>query len=156
MSNVPIAKRNDHLRRATVAQHADALPAEVDVVSPAGRMEHLSLERLDTLQLWDAGHDQHADGRHDGRRVRELLLLARSAHVARLDTPHIRVCIPLGPVDGRVKAAVGAEAVFVEDAVHIVQNFGLRAVPAIPVRFWVRGEGVVVDGNVGATSLDEV
>ena len=121
---------------------------------PAGRMEYLALKRLDTLQHRKAGHDQHADGRHEGRRVKELLLLARSAHVARLDTPQIRICVPLGPVDGRVKAAVGAQAMLVDDALHIVQNFGLRAVPAIPVWFGVCGEGVEVDGNVGATSLD--
>jgi hypothetical protein len=116
---------NDHLRGAAVAQHADALSAKVDVVPPARRMEHLALERLDPLQLWNSRHDQHVDGQHEGRRVKKLLLLARRAHVTRLDTPQIRVCIPFGLVDGRVKAAVVAQAVLVDDAMHIVQNFGV-------------------------------
>lgn len=79
--------------------------------------------------------------------------LART-HVARLNAPHICICIPLGLVDRGVKPAVGAQAVLVDDTVHIFQNFGLRGDRPIPVRFRVRGEGVKVDWDVGAASLE--
>jgi hypothetical protein len=151
-SNFQRMGEDDSLRGAAVAQHADALSTEVDVMPPARRMENLALERPDALQLWDSRHDQHADGRHEGRRMRQPFL-ART-HVARLNTPHIRICIPLGLVDRRVKPTVGAQAVLVDDAVHIFQNFRLRGDRSIPVRFRVCGEGVEVDWDVGAASLE--
>lgn len=142
------------LRGTAIAQYTNPLSAEVDVVPPARRMENLALERLYPLQVRKSRHVQHADGRHEGGRVRELRL-AR-AHVARLDAPQIRIRVPLGLVDGRVEAAVGTQAVLVDDAVHVFQNFGLRGKRVVPVRFWVCREGVEVDGDVRATSLDEV
>lgn len=81
------------------------------------------------------------------------LFIART-HIARLNTPHIRICIPLSLVDRCVKPAVGAQAMLVDDTVHIFQNFRLRGDRSIPVRFRVCGEGVEVDGDVGAASLD--
>ena len=82
------------------------------------------------------------------------LFLART-HVARLNTPPICICIPLCLVDRCVKPAVGAQAVLVDNTMHIFQNFRLRGERSIPVRFWVSGEGVEVDWDVGAASLDQ-
>ena len=134
------------LRRTAVTQHTDTLSVEVDVVPPERRMERLSLERLDSLQLWEARHDQHPNCRHECRRTRQLLLSC--THVARLDAPHVRVCIPLGLVDRRMEAAVRAQAVFVRHLLHILQDLGLKAVRAFPIGFGVRGERVEVDGDI--------
>lgn len=81
------------------------------------------------------------------------LFLART-HVVCLNTPEIRIWIPLGLVDRCVKLTMGAQAILVDDTVHIFQNFWLRGVESIPVRFRVRGEGVEVDWDVGSASLD--
>src|SRR5260221_3636549 len=116
---------NDCLRRAAVAQHADTLSAEVDVMSPAGRMKHLSLEQLDSLYVGEARCDKHADSRHEGSRIRELLL-ART-HVARLNAPHVRICVPLCFVHGGMETAVGTQVVLVDHAMHVLQNFWLSA-----------------------------
>ena len=62
VSNFERIGKNDSLRGAAVAQHADALSMEVYVVPPARGMENLALERLDALQLWDSRHNQYADG----------------------------------------------------------------------------------------------
>ena len=78
------------------------------------------------------------------------LFLART-HVARLNTPHIRICIPLGLVDRRVKPTVGAQAVLVDDTVHIFQNFRLRWRPFDPSPvsgLWRRSRG----GELGRRS----
>ena len=83
------------------------------------------------------------------------LRLAR-AHVARLDAPQIRIRVPLGLVDGCMEAAVGTQAVLVDDAMHIFQNFGLPGERVVPVWFGVRGEGVEVDGYIRTTSLDRM
>ena len=93
------------LRRAAVAQHGDTLSVEVDFVSPAGRMKHLTLERLYPLQVREARYVKRADGRYEDRRLGELLL-AR-AHVACLDAPHVRSSVPFCLVNGRVEPAVG-------------------------------------------------
>lgn len=79
------------------------------------------------------------------------LFLART-HVARLNTPHIRICIPFGLVDRCVKPTVGAQAVLVDDTVHIFQNFWLCGDRLIPVRFRVCGQRVEVNWDVGAAS----
>ena len=79
---------------------------QIDIVIPARRMEHLALERLDSLQLRDARYDQYADGRHEGRRVSHLLLAG--AHVAYLNAPYFCSRIPFSLVDRRMKTAVFA------------------------------------------------
>ena len=60
-------------------------------------MEYLTLERLDSLQLWEAGNDQHADCRHECRRASYLLLAG--AYIADLNAPHVRICIPFSLVN---------------------------------------------------------
>lgn len=144
---------DNSLRRAAVAQHADTLSVEVDIVSPAGRMKHLTLERLYSLQVREARYVKRADGRYEGCRLGELLL-AR-AHVAGLDVPHVRTSVPFGLVDRRVEPAVGTQSILVDHATHIRQNFGLHAVRVTPVRFRVCGEGVEVNGNVRGATLEE-
>jgi hypothetical protein len=143
---------DNSLRRAAVAQHADTLSVEVHVVSPAGRMKHLALERFGSLQVREARYGQCADGSHEDCRVRELLL-ART-HVAGLDAPHVRICVPLGLFDRSMEPAVGTQSIFVDHATHIFQNFWLRTVGVTPVRFWVGGEGIEVNGNIRGTTLE--
>lgn len=134
------------LRRRAITQHTDTLSVEVDVVPPERRVEHVSLERLDSPQFREARHDQQANGGHEDRRARLLLLAC--AHVARLDAPHVRICIPLGLVDRRMKPTVGAQTAFVRHLLHILQDLGLKAVGAFPIRFGVRRERVEVDGDI--------
>lgn len=81
------------------------------------------------------------------------LFIART-HVACLNTPHIRIRIPLSLVDRCVKPTVGAQAMPVDDTVHIFQNFRLRGDLSIPVQFRICGEGVEVNWDIGAASLD--
>ena len=69
---------------------------QVDIVPPARRMEHLALERLDSLQLREFWHDQYADGGYEGRRMSHLHLAG--AHVACFDAPNVCIYIPLGLV----------------------------------------------------------
>jgi hypothetical protein len=40
-------------------------------------------------------------------------------------------------VDGRAELAVGTQAVLVDHAVHVLQDFWLRGVRVTPVRFWI-------------------
>ena len=84
--------------------------------------------------------------------VREVFL-AR-ANVVRLDAPHVRVCFPLGLVDGRMEQAVGTQAVHIDHATQMLQNFRPCGVRVIPVRFRVGGEGVKVSENVRITVLE--
>jgi hypothetical protein len=117
--------RTHSLRRASVAQNPDTLSTEVDIVPPAGRMKHLALERLYSLQVRDARYGKRADGRNEGCRARELLLAC--AQVARFYAPDVRVSIPLGLVDRRMEPAVGTQSILVHNAPHVLQNFWLCA-----------------------------
>src|SRR5258708_3447973 len=100
-------------------------------------MEHLALERLDSLQLREFGYDQHADGGYDGRRARQLLLAG--AHVASLNAPLVRLRIPFSLVQRRVETTMFAQAVLVCHFMHILQNFWLGAMEVFPIRFEVCG-----------------
>lgn len=144
---------DNSLRRGAVSQHADTLSMEVDIVSPAGRMIHLTLKPLNSLQVREARYVKCADGRYEGCRLGELLLTR--AHVVGLDAPHVRTSVPFGLVNRRVEPAVGTESILVDHATHVRQNFGLHAVRVTPVRFRVCGEGVEVNGNIRGATLEE-
>jgi hypothetical protein len=141
------------LRRAAVTQHADTFSVEVDIVSPASRMKHLTLERLHSLQGREARYVKHADGWYESCRLGELLLTR--AHVAGLDAPHVRTGVPFGLLNRREEPAVGTQPILVDHATHIRQNLGLHAVRVTPVRFRVGGEGVEVNGDVRGATLEE-
>ncbi len=108
---------------------------QINIVIPARRMEHLALERLDSLQLWEARYDQHADGRYEGRRVRHVLLAG--AHIAYLKAPQICRRIPFGLVDRRMETTMFAYAALFRYSSHVLQNLWLRAMRVLPIRLRV-------------------
>jgi hypothetical protein len=137
--------RRDELDGAGAgADHADP-PAQIDVVPPAGTVEHRSGEPVQAGDQGPGGHAELAGGRdHDVGRTNALGTVGGPEP----DPPEVPVVVP-GAVDGLgSEPQVGAEFLAADDVLEVGEDLVLVGEPAAPVGLAVERERVEVGGGV--------
>lgn len=134
--------------RRAVANNTDALAGEVDLVVPAGRVHHLSLEVVDTLDVGVAGLLENTSAGDDNLGIDDAL--GAGLFILDGDVVEVGGFVPVDGDNAGVEAAAAPEVVLCGEIAPVGVDIGLCGVVCLPVRLEVGGERVKVDFDIGA------
>src|SRR6185437_14878110 len=131
----------------TRADEGEPGPGDVEILGPARRVERRTGKGVHTFDIGHPGQIQRPDRADDEPGLETVLLAVRPAQ---RQVPQSLLLVPSGFGHGGTEAAVGPQAVPVDDCVEVRPKFGLAAVVLAPVLSGIEREAVLVAPHVDA------
>ena len=127
------------------ADHSDPSAGQVDVMPPAGRVQHGSGEGIQSGKPRHAWNVDAPDGRDDSAG-------AKLAAIGCQKLPQLPSLVPLHPDDCRPCLDMRDHTMPLGDKLYVVENLGMSGILSGPIRFRCERVGVEVRGHVAAAS----